>query len=74
MNEKIKKLKQQSMRTVQSYGAFGEPESYEQLDEELFAKLIIQECIFALEPINYSWHKKEYFADAAELIKEHFRI
>jgi hypothetical protein len=45
MNKRIQELKQQAQRKVISHGAFGETETYWQLDTDLFAKLIIQECL-----------------------------
>ena len=45
MKEKIKELKRQATIKIQSHGAFGEPESREQLDVDKFAELIIRECI-----------------------------
>ena len=45
MNEKIKELKRQATIKIQSHGAFGEPESWAQLDADKFAELIIKECI-----------------------------
>ncbi len=44
MNKKIKELKRQATIKIQSHGAFGEPETWEQLDEDKFAELIIREC------------------------------
>jgi hypothetical protein len=44
MNERIENLLKQSMVTVNSHGAFGEPERHEEVDLEKFAELIVKEC------------------------------
>lgn len=42
---KIEQLKKQAMVRVHSHGAFGEHESYDQLDVDKFYELIVLECV-----------------------------
>ena len=44
MNDTIERLMKQAMVTVHSHGAFGEHESYQQLDPVKFAELTATEC------------------------------
>ena len=61
MNKKIKELRKQATIKIRSHGAFGEPESREQLDEEKFAELIIEECLSNIQncdgDIDYAIYK-----------------
>lgn len=61
MNDKIKKLKRQATIKIQSHGAFGEPESRQQLDVDKFAELIIEECLSNIQncdgDIDYAIYK-----------------
>ncbi len=45
VRDKFKELKRQSTIKISGHGAFGEPESREQLDVDKFAQLIVKECI-----------------------------
>lgn len=44
MNETIERLMKEAMVTVHSHGAFGEHESYQQLDPVKLAELVAIEC------------------------------
>ena len=63
MNEKIKKLAEQAQQDYVGYQDKG-------LYYEIFAKMIVQECISAVEDTN-DRHRKDYFAAK---IKQHFGI
>jgi hypothetical protein len=62
MNKRLKELMNQSMIKVWGHGAFGESESYQDLDPEKFAELIVRECAEFLEnnsgydDANNAWH------------------
>lgn len=61
MNDRIKELKRQATIKIQSHGAFGEPESRQQLDVDKFAELIIEECLSNIQncdgDIDYAIYK-----------------
>lgn len=45
ITEHMEKIKQRAMYWVNSHGAFGENESYQRLDEDLYAELIIRDVV-----------------------------
>jgi hypothetical protein len=63
MNNRIQELAQQAQQDYVGYQDKG-------LYYEIFAKLIVQECISAVEDTN-DRHRRDYFA---EKIKQHFGI
>lgn len=62
MNEKIAELKRQATIKIRSHGAFGEPESREQLDADKFAELIIRECIDICDNVQFRYGKYTFTA------------
>ena len=69
MNERIKELAEQSQKVVgHTDGGYTEIKA---LDQEKFAKLIIEECGRALNPMLRDMVSR---GRAAELIKEHFGV
>ena len=66
--KRIEELKQEAMIKFAGHGAFGEPCSYDELDLEKFAELIVEECVSAiLDGTNESgWY--------ANKVKEHFGV
>ena len=63
MNNRIQELARQAQQDYVGYQDKG-------LYYEIFAKLIVQECIFAVEDTN-DRHRRDYFAAK---IKQHFGI
>jgi len=45
MNERLKQLKKQAMVKEYSHDCWGKTETYEVLDPEKFAELIVRECL-----------------------------
>lgn len=45
MTQRIQELKQLATVKTPGYGAFGEPTTVEEIDIDLFARLIVQECL-----------------------------
>ena len=52
MNTRIQELREKAIVEVQGHGAFGEPEWYNELDEDKFAELIVKECASIYEKID----------------------
>ena len=67
MNEKIKKLAEQS--GVVMRGTFGKPMNIDELEK--FAELIVKECGVALSPMLRNMVSR---GQAYDLIKQHFGV
>lgn len=61
---KFEELKKQATVRVHSHGAFGEHESYDQLDVDKFYELVVLECV---KEAKAGWQ----FNETAEYIKAH---
>jgi len=53
MNERIKEIKKRSMVKIISHGAYGESESYWQLDEDKLIQLVSEEIDLLEAKIRY---------------------
>jgi hypothetical protein len=72
MNKRLKELMNQSMIKVWGHGAFGESESYQDLDPEKFAELIVRECADLFE-VEYG-QSQVSGNDVAHTVKKHFGV
>jgi hypothetical protein len=52
MNKRIKTLIEKATVKERSHGAFGEPEIWKRLDEEMLVKLVATECAGIYEAID----------------------
>jgi hypothetical protein len=52
MNDRIKSLIEKATVKESSHGAFGEPEIWKRLDEELLVKLVATECAGIYDKID----------------------
>jgi len=52
MNDRIKSLIEKATVKERSHGAFGEPEIWKRLDEELLVKLVATECAGIYDKID----------------------
>jgi len=71
MNKRIEQLKLDSTIKVSSHGAFGESESYDEVDLDKFAELIIKEC---MEVGNLALTDDYDDFIPSELISNHFGV
>lgn len=74
------------MVTVSSHGAFGENESYQQLDVDKFAELLLAECLTRIRGTYLAnWDEIEDLSDfengytkgvqmCIKMVKQHFEI
>lgn len=73
MNERIRELVEQSYVKVRGHGAFGESETYHQVDLEKFAELIIQECAELTLDYKNDDHYNGWL-DYRDKIRQHFGV
>ena len=74
---KLELIKKQAMETVHSHGAFGEHESYDELNDDLFASLIIANAIAAVGAIALQGadcpYTTDQLGDIQQRIKDWFK-
>jgi hypothetical protein len=72
MNERIRELAEQA--------GWGKGETYDDcmqcspFDPEIFAELIVRECLGIVNRKEYSYHEADPLWETAQLIKEHFGV
>ncbi len=72
MNERIRELAEQA--------GWGKGETYDDcmqcspFDPEIFAVLIVTECLGIVNRKEYSYHEADPLWETAQLIKEHFGV
>ena len=73
MNDRIKSLIEKATVKERSHGAFGEPEIWKRLDEEMLVKLVVEECAGIYDKIdNGNKHlDTEHYPEA---IYKHFGV
>jgi len=66
MNERFRQLARQAM--VERASGFKE------FDANLFAELIVRDCLKIVNRHEYSYHEADPLWETAQLIKEHFEV
>jgi hypothetical protein len=80
MNERIKELKQQAKDHADHLDKIGVDTSMEDIFNQKFAELIVQECMSTvLKESKWYWDKDEFessnaIQNAARRVKEHFGV
>jgi len=73
MNDRIKALIEKATVKERSHGAFGEPEIWKRLDEELLVKLVATECAGIYDKID-NGNKHLGTSDYIKAVKKHFGL
>ena len=74
MNKRIQELKAKAMVSDYRHGAFGESESYQTLDTDLFAELIIKECVTQCWSVSETEFEGADISECVKRIKSHFGV